>query len=52
VIAQQPSREKGILFYREKFLTTFQKTVSEQFKKQQIDSKSNRLNVNKTISSA
>ena len=32
-----PLREKGILFYREQFLTTFKKTITEQLAKQQID---------------
>jgi len=47
-----PSREKDILFYGEQFLTTFKKTVTEQFTKQHIDSKNNRLKDDKAVSSA
>jgi len=47
-----PSRERGILFYREQFLTTFKKTVTEQFTKQQIDYENNRLKDDKAASSA
>ena len=47
-----PSREKDILFYREQFLTTFQKTVTEEFTKHHIDSKNNRLKDDKAASSA
>jgi len=45
------SREKGLSFYRKQFLTIFQKTVSKQFRKQQVEFENNRLKGSKNARS-